>query len=150
MKKNGGHAAQALGRSRGGFSTTSPVGCRAAHPGVAIGLTAGPAQERPVLERVLAEVPPAPAVTQALRDKGSDSNPIRAPLLAQDIVPVIPPKSHRTDPIEDDHDLDTLREKVDRFVNNLKQFRRIATRYAHLSQTFLALMHVVAAWLMIK
>ena len=36
------------------------------------------------------------------------------------------------------------------FFNNLKQFRRIATRYEKLSQTFLALIHLVAAWIIIK
>jgi len=39
---------------------------------------------------------------------------------------------------------------VERFFNNLKQFRRIATRYEQLSQTFLALIHLVAAWIIIK
>jgi len=39
---------------------------------------------------------------------------------------------------------------VERFFNNLKQFRRIATRYEKLSQTFLALIHLVAAWIIIK
>jgi transposase len=83
-------------------------------------------------------------------DKGYDSNPIREHLLAQDIVPVIPPKSNRTDAIDYDHALYRLREKVERFFNHLKQFRRIATRYEKLSQTFLALIHLVAAWLIIK
>jgi hypothetical protein len=31
-----------------------------------------------------------------------------------------------------------------------EQFRRIATRYEQLSQTFLALIHLVAAWIIIK
>jgi transposase len=83
-------------------------------------------------------------------DKGYDSQPIRAQLLAQDIVPVIPPRSNRTEPIEYDHDLYTLREQVERFFNHLKQCRRIATRYDKLSRTFLAFIHLVAAWLMIK
>jgi hypothetical protein len=39
---------------------------------------------------------------------------------------------------------------IERFFNNLKQFRRIATRYEKLSQTFLAFMHLVAAWILIK
>jgi len=39
---------------------------------------------------------------------------------------------------------------VERFFNNLKQCRRIATRYEKLSQTFLALIHLVAAWIIIK
>jgi len=83
-------------------------------------------------------------------DKGYDSNRIRAQLLAEDIVPVIPPKSNRTEPLDYDTELDKLREKVERFFNNLKQFRRIATRYEKLSQTFLAFIHLVAAWILIK
>ena len=69
---------------------------------------------------------------------------------AQDLVPVIPPKSNRREPIAYDKDLDKLREKVERFFNKLKQFRRIATRYEKLSQTFLALIHLVAVWIIIK
>ena len=54
-------------------------------------------------------------------------------------MPVIPPKSNRTEPVDYDKDLYKLREKVERFFNKLKQFRRIATRYEKLSHTFLAL-----------
>jgi len=39
---------------------------------------------------------------------------------------------------------------VERFFNKLAQFRRMATRYEKLSQTFLALIHLVAAWIIIK
>jgi len=39
---------------------------------------------------------------------------------------------------------------VERFFNHLKQFRRIATRYDKLSRTFLAFIHLVAAWIMLK
>ena len=61
-----------------------------------------------------------------------------------------PPKSNRTEPLDYDTELYKLREKVERFFNNLKQFRRIATRYEKLSQTFLAFIHLVAAWILIK
>jgi transposase len=150
VKKNGGHAAQALGRSRGGWSTKIHAGCRDERTGVAIVLTAGHCHERPVFETVFAQVPPEPALTHAIMDKGYDSDGIREPLVAQDIVPVIPPKSHRRAPRDYDKALYKLREKVERFFNNLKQFRRIATRYEKLSQTFLALIHLVAAWIIIK
>jgi transposase len=83
-------------------------------------------------------------------DKGYDSNHIREQLLAQDIVPVIPPKSNRTAPCDYDPALYKLREQVERFFNHLKQFRRIATRYEKLSQTFLAFLHLAAVWLIIK
>jgi len=99
---------------------------------------------------VLAQVPPEPALTQAIMDKGYDSDGIRAQLVAHDIVPVIPPKSNRRVPLDYDKALYKLREKVERFFNNLKQFRRIATRYEQLSQTFLALIPLVAAWIIIK
>ena len=99
---------------------------------------------------MLAQVPPEPSLTHAIMDKGYDSNDIRAQLLAQDIVPVIPPKTNRTEPIEYDKDLYKLREKVERFFDQLKQFRRIATRYEKLSHTFLAFIHLVAVWILIK
>jgi transposase len=150
LKKNDGHAAQALGRSRGGLSTKIHAGCRDERTGVAMVLTAGHCHESPVFETVLAQVPPVPSLTHAIMDKGYDSTSIREQLIVHDIVPVIPPKSNRLATIDYDKNLYKLREKVERFFNNLKQFRRIATRYEKLSQTFLALIHLVAVWIIIK
>jgi len=103
-----------------------------------------------VFEAVLAQVPPEQPLTHAMMDKGYDSHRMREHLLDQDIVPVIPPKSNRTEPIVYATALYKLREKVERFFNRLKQFRRIATRYEKLSLTFLAFIHLVATWIMIK
>ena len=99
---------------------------------------------------MFAQVPPEPPLTHAILDRGYDSNRIRERLLAQAIAPVIPPKSNRTEPLDYDKGLYQLREKVERFCNSLKQFRRIATRYEKLSQTFLAFIHLVAMWIIIK
>lgn len=63
---------------------------------------------------------------------------------------VIPPKSNCKVPIAYDVEQDKLRDKVERFFGRLKQFRRIATRYDKLSKTFLAFIHLVAAWLSSK
>jgi transposase len=150
VKKNGGDAAQALGRSRGGLSTKIHAGCRDARTSVAVVLTPGHWHESPVFATVFAQVPPTPPLTHGIMDKGYDSMPIREQLLAHDMVPVIPPRSNRTAPIDYDHDLYKLREQVERFFNHLKQFRRIATRYDKLSRTFLAFIHLVAAWIMLK
>ena len=60
-------------------------------------LTAGHCHESPVFETVLAQGPPEPPLTHAIMDKGYDSDRIREQLLAQDMVPVIPPKSNRTE-----------------------------------------------------
>ena len=150
LKKYGGQAAQALGRSRGGLSTKIHAGCRDERTGIAVVLTAGHCHESPVFDTVLAQVPPEPPLTHAIMDKGDESARMREQLLAQAMLPVIPPKSNRIEPIDYDKELSKLREKVERFFNNLKQFRRIATRYEKLSQTFLAFIHLVAAWIIIK
>ena len=55
-------------------------------------------------------------------DKGYDSQGIREQLLVHDIVPVIPPKSNRLAVLDYDKNLYKLREKVERFFHNLKQF----------------------------
>jgi transposase len=117
---------------------------------VAFVLTEGHRHESPVFDEVLAQVPQEQQLTHAMMDKGYDSNHIRAQLLAQGIVPVIPSKSHRTEPCDYEKDLYKLREKVERFFNSLKQFRRSATRYEKLSQTFVAFIHLVAVWISIK
>jgi transposase len=150
VKKHGGQAAQALGRSRGGWSTKIHAGCREERTGIAVVLTAGQCHESPVFETVCAQVPPEQSLPHAIMDKAYDSHDIREHLIKQDIVPVIPPKSNRLVPLDYDKNLDKFREKVDRFFNNLKQCRRIATRYEKLSQTFLALIHLVAVWIIIK
>jgi hypothetical protein len=102
VKKNGGHAAQALGRSRGGFSPNIHAGGRDERPRGAVVLTAGHWHEPPVFETVVAQGPPAPPLPHAIRDTGYDSHRLREPLLAQDIGPVIPPKRNRTAPLDDD------------------------------------------------
>ena len=64
-----------------------------------------------------------------LADKGYDSDDVRAALLMKGIVPVIPPKSNRRDPIACDFRAYKDRNRVERMFNRIKQFRRIATRY---------------------
>jgi transposase len=150
LKKNGGHAAQALGRSRGGLSPKRHAGDREERTGIAVVLTAGPGHESPGCEPVLAQVPATPSLLPALMEKGYASARIREQRLAHDVVSGRPPKRNRTASLGYDHDLYKVREKVERFFTNLKQCRRIATRYEQLSQTFLALMHLVAAWIIIK
>jgi transposase len=150
LKKHGGHAAQALGRSRGGWSTTIHAGCRDARTGIAVVLTAGHRHERPVFEPVFVQVPPEQALPHAMMAKAYDSHAIREHLIKHALVPVIPPQSNRLVPLDDDKNLYKFHEKIERFFNKLKQFRRIATRYEKLSQTFLALIHLVAMWIIIK
>ena len=58
-----------------------------------------------------------------------DSDGIRNDLAERGIEPVIPPRSNRKTPIEYDREVYKRRNLIERCVNRLKQFRRIATRY---------------------
>jgi transposase len=103
-------------------------------------LTGGERSDRPGFDLVFATLPEGHALENAVMDKGYDSNAIRAKLHKHQINPVIPPKKSRKDPIEYDKALYKLREKVERFFNRLKQFRRIATRYDKLERVAIACM----------
>ena len=102
VKKNGGHAAQALGRSRGGLSTKIHAGCIDEHTGVALVLTAGHGHESPVFATVLAQVPRSPRLTHAIMERRMIAITSAPNSSAQEIVPVIPPKSNRTEPLDYD------------------------------------------------
>jgi putative transposase len=104
----------------------------------------------PGFDLVFAHVPQEHNLEDAIMDKGYDSNHIRDKLRDHSINAVIPPKSNRKAPIDYDKDKYRLREKVERFFNRLKQFRRIATRYDKLGHIFLAFIHLVAACVMVK
>lgn len=83
-------------------------------------------------------------------DRGYDSNHIRKRLQDQGMTPVIPPKKSRKVPIDYDAERYKFREKVERFFNRLKQFRRVATRYDKLGKFYLAFVHLTAVWLRVR
>lgn len=71
--------------------------------------------------------------------------------LAEDgIDPVIPPKSNRKEQIPYDAAVYRQRNRVERFFKRLKHFRRIATRYEKYACTFLAMVHLTAAFLYLR
>lgn len=83
-------------------------------------------------------------------DKADDSDASRRVLQEQGVEAGIPSKKNRLAAIPDDNAQEKLRQNVARFVNNLKHFRRIATRDDKLRRTFLAFIHLVATGLMIR
>jgi transposase len=149
-KKTGGQASQALGRARGGFSTTLHAGCLDEKLSVARELTSGARHDAPVFEVIFAQGPALPQLEYAVMDKGSDSDQIRQHLQAQEVTPVIPPRQNRNQAIRYATEPYRLRGKVERFFNKMKHFPRVATRYEQLRQTFLAIIYVVALWVMSK
>ena len=131
---------QALGRSRGGFSTKLHVLVNGLGLPVALRLTPGQAaditQAEPLLE--------AYAFEAAFGDKAYFSKKLLQFIAARDAEAVIPPKSNTKDPHEFDRHLYKERNLVERFINRIKQYRRVATRYEKTAHNFLAFVQVAA------
>ena len=84
-----------------------------------------------------------------LGDKGYDSDALAATIAGRGAAVVIPPKTNRVAPREYDRVLYRERNKVERCVGLLKQFRRVATRYEKTARNFLgmATLAAIAVWL---
>jgi len=71
-----------------------------------------------------------------LADKGYDGDAVRENLLMQGILPIIPPKANRREPIPCDFCRYRDRNRIARMFGQLKQFRRIATCYDKTALSF--------------
>jgi transposase len=120
---------QAYGRSRGGFSTTIYLGCLSEKRLISIFLTGGEVPDVKGFDSVFNQLPETDGIKNIIMDKTYLSDNVRETIDVNEIVAVIPPKVNRTAEIEFDKELYKLRNKIEHFINRMKQFRRIATRY---------------------
>jgi transposase len=136
-RKRGNQNQEALGRSRGGFSTKIHLRTNAEGDPLTFDVTGGEAHEVKGYDalRRLHDANPS----KLLGDKGYDSDDIRRDLIDRGIEPVIPPRSNRKTPIEYDREAYKRRNLIERCVNRLKQFRRIATRYEKTARAFVSM-----------
>ena len=147
-RKRGNQNREALGRSRGGFSTKIHLRTNAKGDPLIFDVTGGEAHEVKGYDALmeLHDINP----DRLLGDKGYDSDDIRNDLADRGIEPVIPPRSNRKTPIEYDREAYKRRNLIERCVNRLKQFRRIATRYEKTARAYLSMLCIAAARLWIK
>lgn len=82
-------------------------------------------------------------------DRGYNAQEIRTYLYRRGIRHTIPRRSdqQRRGPFSKAHY--KMRNRVERLINRLKQFRRIATRYEKLAENYLAMLHIgsILLWL---
>ena len=85
-----------------------------------------------------------------IADKGYDSDAFLAYLEAREAEAVIPPKRNRKEQRAIDGNLYADRNKVERFFNRLKHYRRIATRYEKTARNYLSMVYLASAmiWLL--
>src|SRR5687768_10171819 len=122
-----GQDGQALGRSRGGFTTKLHLRRDARGLPLALVLTPGEAHETRAFADLVEDL--AAGTRCLLGDMGYDADWLRQELLLRGVLPVIPPNPVRQEPVALDRELYRLRNRVERLVNRLKQFRAVATRY---------------------
>ena len=77
-------------------------------------------------------------------DKGFDSDRFIAYIEALEAEAVIPSKKNRTTQREIDTNLYADRNKIERFFNRIKHYRRIATRYEKTARNYQAFLHVAS------
>lgn len=92
---------------------------------------------------------PGPEPKVLIADKGYDSDAIRDNLRERGAEPVIPMKRNRLAQLPVDGFVYTLRNRIERCFNRLKNDRRIATRYDKTSASYLgfALIGAIRLWI---
>ena len=136
---------QALGRSRGGFfSKLHGAGVGGL---LAFVLTSGQAVDAPQAADLLS--PLLTPARQVLADTAYDSNAIRTHIAETGAVAVIPPRPNRLVPPHLDPLTYRDRNQVERLINRLKPFRRLAMRYDKLADSHAAFVQLrpITCWL---
>ena len=109
-------------------------------------LTAGQCHDSPQAEALIEGY-----ATQALiTDKGYDSVPLISVVEANGTKMVIPPRSNRTEQREYDKHLYKERHLVECFINKIKHYRRIATRYEKTACSFFSMLCLAAAMIWLR
>ena len=85
-----------------------------------------------------------------LADMGYDSDAFRAEIAEVDAQAVIPSSRSRSKAIPYDKHLYGERNLVERFINKIKHFRRIATRYEKTALSFASMLFLVGADIVAK
>ena len=136
-----------MGRSRGGLTTRIHAAVDAHGLPLRFALSPGRRHDSQAARILLEDRLPPDSFVPG--DKAYDAEWIRATIEAREAVAIIPDRStanarHAFSPA-----LYRLRNRVERFFNKLKHFRRIATRYEKLAANFLAMIKIatIRLWL---
>jgi transposase len=118
---------------------------------IAVDVVPGQTHEASHLEPMLdATTARVPDIEEAVGDKGFDGEPQRQACRDRDIKPVIPYKANCTKPGRLNQKAYRERNKIERLNGKLKEFRRVATRYDKLKQTFLGIIHLALGFIRLK
>ncbi len=131
---------QALGHSRGGFGTKIHLAVDSLGNPVTIHLSPGQDADITHAKTLIGDT----KTDAVLGDKGYDSDELANVIEQQGAEVVIPPRKNRTNPREYDRVLYKERNKIERCIGLMKQFRRVATRYEKTARNFLSMTMIAA------
>jgi transposase len=136
---------QALGRSRGGFSTKIHTSVDGLGNPLRFRLTGGERHDITQAQALLDGL----SFTYLLADRAYDSDALLAFILAHQAIPVIPPRRNRKQPRDYDHFLYRERPLVECFFNKIKHYRRLFSRFDKLASRYLGFLYFAASriWL---
>lgn len=101
----------------------------------------------PMLEATAARMPD---MEEVVGDKGFDGDGQRQACRDYGAKPVIPFKANRTTVGRLNKKAYRERNRIERLFGKLKEFRRVATRYEKLKQTFLGIIHLALGFIRLK
>jgi transposase len=141
-----------LGRSRGGFGTKVHMRAEGQGKPLIFVLTGGERHEQTAFEslmehgalRRVGRGGPRTRPERLVGDKGYSTDKIRAYLRRRRIGAVIPYRAGQRTSDRFDRRAYRERNKIERLINRLKQFRRIATRYEKRAANYLAMLAIAA------
>ena len=149
-RSKGGQEGQALGRSRGGFTTKIHAKSDASGDIIAFDLTGGEASDARHFN-ILLDIGPDIQPRAVIGDKGYASKANREAARARGIAPVIPHKANEKNmPAFFARTLYKARACIEQGVGRLKRFKRVALRCEKTARNFRSIVSFAAGLCLIK
>ena len=144
-QKNGGQAEQALGRSRGGFSTKIHVTVDGLGNPLRLHLTAGQRHDIIQAHDLIVDLD----FDHLIADRSYGAKDFVDELITNGIEPVIPPNKNAKEPREYDEWRYRERHLIECFIGKIKHFRRVFSRFDKLANRYLGFLQFVSSliWL---
>ena len=145
LKTGGGQDCQALGRSRGGFSTKIHVAVDGLGNPLRFELSAGQQHDITCAETLIDGY----SSEYVIADTSYDATAFVESITERGAVPVIPARANRREPRTYDAHLYKERHLVECFINKIKHYRRVFSRFDKLATRYMGFLSFVAAiiWL---
>ena len=132
---------QAIGKSRGGWTTKIHMVAADARTAITFSLSPGHNHDAPEGRELLRMLKPVHSTVSMIMDRAYEGGETRQLVLELGFTPVVPPKQSRVNPWQYDRVMYRRRNEIERLFRRLKGFRRIFSRFDKLDVMFTAFIH---------